>query len=65
MRAFVLWQLFAVGFAFGAVCFVAAVTLFRFLGYPSSGLIIFWVCVVPAAAIVVLGQFGFGEAQKT
>jgi hypothetical protein len=65
VRPLVPWQLFAVGFAFGAVCFVAAVTLFRFLGYPSSGLIIFWLCLVPAAAIILLRQFGFGEAQKT
>ena len=59
------WQLFAVGFIFGVVCFVAAVTLFRFLGYPSSGLVIFWLFIVPAATFVLLRRFGFGEAQKT
>jgi hypothetical protein len=59
------WQLFAVGFIFGAVCFVAAVALFRYLGYPSSGLVIFWLFIVPAATFVLLRRFGFGEAQKT
>ena len=64
-RPLVPWQLFAVGFAFGAVCFVAAMTLFGFLGYPSSGPIIFWLCLVPAAAFILRRQFGFDEAQKT
>jgi hypothetical protein len=58
------WQLFAAGFAFGAVCFVAAVTLFRFLGYASSGLITFWLFIVPAATIILSRRFKFGEAQK-
>ena len=64
-RPLVPWQLFAVGFAFGGVSFVAAMTLLRFLGYPSSGPIVFWLCLVPAAAIILRRQFGFGEAQRT
>ena len=65
MRLLGRWQLFAAGFAFGAVCFVAAVTLFRFPGYPSSGLIIFWLFIVPAATIILLRRFRFVETQKT
>ena len=64
-RSLVPWQLFAVGFAFGGVCFVAAMTLLRFLGYPSSGPIVSRLCLVPAAAIILRRQFGFGEAQRT
>jgi hypothetical protein len=58
------WKLFAAGFAFGAVCFAAAVALFRFLGYASSGLITFWLFIVPAATIILSRRFKFGEAQK-
>jgi hypothetical protein len=48
------WQFFVAGFAFGVVCFVVAVTLSRSLGYPSTGLVIFWLVVVPAAAFFLL-----------
>src|SRR5262245_4259497 len=58
------WRPFAVGFAFGALCFLIAVMLSRFLGYPSSGPLAFWLCLVPAGTIVLLRRSGFGDAAK-
>jgi hypothetical protein len=64
MRSLGRWQLFIVGFGFGALCFVVAVMLSRFFGYPSSGPIVFWLCLLPTATIVLLRRSGFGDVQK-